>query len=131
MATKVLTIKIKTETKGFEGVKELSKESVVSGLKVRLSEEGLLSTQSTTLATGTMSAGFYSIIIGNYSTTILNCTTSAGLFVFFSGQTYLSGLLVPDGDFVKFRRHLNHCGEGIHLYSPRGGNAFYFSAYGV
>ena len=131
MAYGIATIKIQASSKGLGEIQELSREAVTSGLKVRIGETGVLSTQSTTIPTGTMSGGIYTIIIANYSTTILNCTTSAGLFCYFSGMTYLSGLFIPDGDFCKFRRHLNFAKEGIHLYAPRGGNAFQFTAYGI
>jgi len=131
MAYGIATIKIQASSKGLGEIQELSREAVTSGLKVRIGETGVLSTQSTTIPTGTMSAGIYTIIIANYSNTQLNCTTPAGLFVFFSGTGYQSGMIVPNNDFVKFRRPMNVIGEGIHLYAPRGGNAFQFTAYGI
>ena len=131
MAEGITTFKIEASSKGLGEVQVFAREAVTSGMKVRIGQTGLLSTQSTTIQTGTMSGGIYNIMITNYSTTILNCATSAGLFVFFSGMTYLSGMLVVDGDFCKFRRHLNFAKEGIHLYAPQGGNAFQFVAYGI
>ena len=125
----IATIKITASYKGLGEASKFEDESITSGLKVVRSETGLLSTQSTTIDKGVMSAGIYGIIIANYSTTQLNSTASAGLFVFQSGQTYLSGQIIPDGEFIKMRQYYN--GRGIHLYAPRGGNSFQFTAFGV
>ncbi|MFH1614873.1 MAG: hypothetical protein ABIG61_07305 [Planctomycetota bacterium] len=129
MASGIATIKISTTYKGVGEGHAFTKEFTVSGITNRPGNNGLLSTQSTTISKGLMSAGIYGIQITNTSTTILNSTTSAGLFVFFSGQGYLSGLKLLVGETNHFRPAIP--GRGIKLYSPRGGNAFEFTAYGI